>query len=72
MVEPPSPPTPPPQRQSLGRSLLAVAWSLLGVRKGSEWERDAAQIQPLHVVVVGLVAIFGLVIGLMLVVNWVV
>ena len=62
----------PPRSQSVWRSMLAVAWSLLGVRKGSEWERDAAQIKPLHVVAVGLVAIFALVIGLMLVVSWVV
>ena len=52
-------------------SVRAVAWALLGVRKGSEYERDFARLSPLHVVVVGLVAIFALVVGLIVLVNWV-
>ena len=60
---------PPP---SFGRTILAVAWSLLGVRKGAEFERDLASITPMHVILVGLVAIFLLVLGLIVLVNWVV
>ena len=48
-----------------------MAWALLGVRKGSEWRQDFAQIQPLHIVAVGLVAIFALVLLLIAVVHWV-
>ena len=64
--------TAPQGKQPWWRSVKAVAWSLLGVRKGSEWQKDAAHIQPLHVVAVGLVAIFAFVLLLILVVNWVV
>ena len=58
--------------KSLGRTMLAVAWGLLGIRKGSEFERDMANITPLHVILVGLVAVFLLVLTLILVVRWVV
>ena len=49
-----------------------MAWALLGVRKGSEWRQDFAQIQPLHMVAVGVIAIFALVLLLIVIVNWVV
>ena len=58
--------------KSFGRTVLAVAWGLLGIRKGSEFERDMANITPLHVILVGLVAVFLLVLTLILVVRWVV
>lgn len=61
-----------PKRPSLWRSLVAMAWALLGVRKGSEWRQDFAQIQPLHMVAVGVIAIFALVLLLIVIVNWVV
>lgn len=31
------------------RSIKAVAWSFLGVRKNSEFQEDMASITPLHV-----------------------
>lgn len=49
-----------------------MAWALLGVRKGSEWRKDFAQIQPLHIVAAGVVAIFVFVLLLIAIVNWVV
>lgn len=49
-----------------------MAWAFLGVRKDSEWHSDSAQMTPLLVLVVGLVAIFGFVLLLIGVVNWVV
>jgi amino acid transporter len=58
--------------QSLKRSVVAVAWSFLGIRKSSEFQEDVAKISPLHVLGVGLVACFLFVAGLMLLVNWVV
>lgn len=59
-------------RTSWLRSVKAVAWSLLGLRKGSEYAQDLSRIHPLHVIVVGLVAVFLLVIGLMVLVNTIV
>ncbi|MFD2754474.1 DUF2970 domain-containing protein [Comamonas terrae] len=63
---------PGPPGHSLLRTLLAVAWAILGVRKGSEYAKDFAHITPLHVIIVGLVAIVGLVLALILLVQLVV
>ena len=49
-----------------------MAWSLIGLRKGSEYQADLERINPPHIIVVGLVAIFALVAFLVAVVNWVV
>ena len=67
-------PRPPqaPGRSSALRSIRAVAWSLIGLRKGSEYREDLQRIHPLQVIVVGLVAIFGLVALLMALVHFIV
>ncbi|GAD23676.1 hypothetical protein AVS7_03436 [Acidovorax sp. MR-S7] len=64
--------TPPARKGSLLRTLRAVAWSLIGLRKGSEYQADQEKLQPLHIVFVGLVALFALVLLLIGLVNWVV
>jgi hypothetical protein len=60
------------RKGSLLRTVRAVAWSLIGLRKGSEYQQDVEKINPLHIIAVGLVAIFLLVMALIAVVNWVV
>jgi len=60
------------RRGSLVRTFKAVAWSFFGVRKASEYEKDVAQLNPVHVVVAGVVAALLFVLGLVLLVNWVV
>jgi len=57
---------------SLIRSVKAVAWSFLGIRKSSEFQEDIDKITPLHVLGVGLVAVFLFVISLIFFVNLVV
>ena len=57
---------------SLMRSIKAVAWSFLGIRKSSEFQEDIDKITPLHVLGVGLVAVFLFVISLIALVNLVV
>jgi hypothetical protein len=57
---------------SLIRSIKAVAWSFLGIRKSSEFQEDIDKITPLHVLGVGLVAVFLFVISLIVLVNLVV
>jgi hypothetical protein len=57
---------------SFGRSLKAVAWSFLGIRKSSEYQQDLASVNPLHVVVVAIGGVAIFVVSLMLFVNWVV
>lgn len=62
----------PPRKPSVLRTIKALAWAFLGVRKDSEWHSDSAQMTPLLLVVVGLVAIFAFVLLLIGIVNWVV
>ena len=59
-------------KRPLWRSIVAVAWSFIGIRKNSEFQEDLSHITPLHVLGVGLVAGLLFVIGLMLIVNLVV
>jgi hypothetical protein len=54
------------------RSVLAVAWSFIGIRKNSEFQEDLAHITPLHVLGVGLLAGLMFVAGLIVLVNLVV
>ena len=51
---------------------ICVAWSLIGLRKGSEYQQDVEKINPLHIIAVGLAAVFLLVVGLIGLVNWIV
>ncbi len=57
---------------SFGRSVKLVAWSFLGIRKNSEYKNDLAQVNPFHVIIAGLIGVMLMVIGLIVVVNWVV
>ena len=75
MSEPvrPSADVKPSQRKgSLLRTVRAVAWSLIGLRKGSEYQQDVEKLNPIHIIVVGLMAVFLLVMGLIGLVNWIV
>ena len=56
---------------SLLRTVRAVAWSFLGLRRGSGLEQDA-RLNPVHVMVVGLVAVFLFVLALAALVHWIV
>lgn len=58
-------------KTSLLRSLRAVAWSLIGLRAGDEYRRDLQSIQPLHVLLIGLMALFAFVLILIGIVKWV-
>ena len=60
------------RKGSLARTLGAVGWSFFGVRKSRDLERDAAELNPLHLVVVGVVVALLFVVALVGLVNWVV
>jgi len=57
---------------SAWRSVKMVAWSFLGIRSKAAYQEDLAKVNPMHVVVVGLVGVLLLVVGLISLVNWVV
>jgi len=54
------------------RSMKTVAWSFLGIRKSSEYQRDLETVNPLHIVSVAIGGVFIFVVSLMFFVNWVV
>jgi len=54
------------------RTFKAVAWSFFGVRKGSEYERDVAELKPQQVILVGIVCAALFVAALVTIVKWVV
>ena len=62
----------PAGKGSLVRSMKLVAWSLLGIRSRQGYQDDLAKVSPLHVLLVGIVAVLLLVISLIGLVNWVV
>ena len=37
-------------------TVRAVLWSFFGVRRRSDYERDAARLNPVHVIIAGLIA----------------
>jgi hypothetical protein len=60
------------KKSSVWRTLVAVLWSFLGVRKHSDSQDDIAKLSPFHLIGVGIAACFVFVIGLMFFVKWVV
>jgi hypothetical protein len=61
-----------PRKNSLLRTIRAVAWGFFGVRRNSDYQEDIAKLTPLHIVIVGLVAVACFVGALILLVKYVV
>ena len=59
-------------KPSFWRSMKMVAWSFFGIRKSSESQQDVAQVNPFHIIVAGIGSALLLVLGLILLVNWIV
>jgi amino acid transporter len=57
---------------SFFRTVQAVLWSFIGIRKNSDGEEDMAKLNPFHVIVVGICLALIFVLGLIALVNWVV
>ncbi|RTL28181.1 MAG: DUF2970 domain-containing protein [Burkholderiales bacterium] len=60
------------RKGSFVQTLKAVAWSFFGVRKSSDYAQDVAKINPVHVIVAGVVAALLFVVGLVLLVRWII
>ena len=54
------------------QTLRAVAWSFFGVRRGADYERDVQRLNPVHVVIAGVLGAAVFVGVLVLLVKWVV
>ncbi len=61
-----------PPKKSIWRTAKAVAWSFVGLRSRGDYEEDVKNLNPIHIIVVGLVGVFVFVAALVLLVNWMV
>ena len=64
--------TPSVKPSSFLRTVQAVLWSFVGLRKGSEYQQDLEKLNPFHIIGVGIGAALLFVLGLIALVNWVV
>ena len=45
------------RKASFGATMKAVFWSFFGIRKRSDYEKDAGSLNPVHVVIAGLIGV---------------
>ncbi|MFM8467453.1 MAG: DUF2970 domain-containing protein [Oxalobacteraceae bacterium] len=60
------------RKSSFGATVRAVLWSFFGVRKKSGYDDDVQNLNPVHVIVAGIMAAVLFVLGLLMMVKWVV
>jgi hypothetical protein len=61
-----------PRKSSVLSTVKAVLWSFVGLRSRGGYEQDVAQLNPVHIVIAGLVGVFVFVGSLILLATWVV
>jgi Protein of unknown function (DUF2970) len=59
------------RKGSFLQTMRAVAWSFFGIRKGSEYEKDVGQLNPVHVIIAGVLGAALFVLMLVTLVSWV-
>lgn len=57
---------------SLWRTVKAVLWSFAGLRSREEFNKDVAQLNPIHLIAVALVLALLFVLGLLALAQWMV
>lgn len=60
------------KKTSVWRTVKAVACSFVGLRSRGAYEEDVKNLNPLHIIAVGLIGVFVFVAVLVMLVNWVV
>jgi hypothetical protein len=60
------------RKGSFAQTMRAVAWSFFGVRRGADYEQDVQKLNPVHVIVAGIVGAALFVALLVVLVRWVV
>jgi Protein of unknown function (DUF2970) len=60
------------RRAGFAQTARAVLWSFFGVRRKADYEKDAAQLNPVHVIIAGILAAALFVAVLIVIVNLVV
>jgi hypothetical protein len=74
--------TPPPPDQGLSAAVQrkgsflatarAVAWSFFGIRRNAAHAEDMGKLNPVHVIITGVIAAALFVLGLIVLIQWVV
>ena len=59
------------RKGSFVQTMKAVAWSFFGVRKSKDYERDVSQLNPVHLVIAGVIGAVLFIGVLLVIVNWV-
>jgi len=60
------------RKGSLWRTVKAIGWSFVGLRARGDYEKDVEQLNPVHILIVGLVGVLVFVGSLILLATWVV
>lgn len=60
------------RKGSLWRTVVAVLWSFVGLRSRNAFQQDIAQLNPIHIIAVGIALALLFVLGLVALVQWVV
>ena len=58
------------RRLNFFQTLKAVLWAMFGVRKGSGYDEDVSKLNPVHLVIAGLLAGAIFVLVLVFIVRW--
>jgi len=60
------------RKMSFWQTMRAVGWSFFGVRKSADYEKDVSQLNPVHLIIAGLIGAAVFVAVLVLLVKWVI
>jgi hypothetical protein len=60
------------RKGSFLQTMRAVAWSFFGIRKSSGYEQDIGKLNPVHVVIAGVIGALLFIAALALLVNWII
>ncbi len=60
------------RKGSFLQTMRAVAWSFFGIRKSSGYEQDVSKLNPVHVVIAGVIGALLFIAALALLVNWII
>ena len=60
------------RKASFLQTMRAVGWSFFGVRKSADQARDVSQLNPVHVIIAGVLAAGVFVLVLVMLVRWVI
>jgi len=60
------------RKGSFLQTMRAVAWSFFGVRRSADYAQDVAKLNPVHVIIAGIIGAGLFVAALVLLVKWVV